>query len=303
MAKPTIDLHLHSRYSDGSETPETLVKRAKAQGYKIIALTDHDGVNGVPEFLAAAKKAGLKGIPGIEFSVYYSMPNPYNPVGGSRRYYIHILGYGIDINNKQLLKALEKIQTQREERNEKMRQWLIAHGIPMAKEELQKYSENGYIGKMSFARLLVDRGMYPDTTTAIDDKQYLGNSEFRAIRREKIEAGRAIEVIKAAGGLAFVAHPFQITYDGWKLDSPATYKVNQEMFISALVAEGADGIECFYSDHTPEQTAAALDLAKYLNVLTSRGSDDHGEGSRPVKVMSKFAAEPDPKQLAWVDKL
>ena len=303
MAKPTIDLHLHSKYSDGIETPETLVKRAKAMGYKTIALTDHDGVKGVPEFLKAAEKAGLKGIPGIEFSAYYSMPNPFNPTGSSRRYYMHILGYGIDVKNKQLLKALERIQTQRQERNEKMRQWLVAHGLPMTNEELAKFSEDGYIGKMSFARLLVDRGMYPDTVTAIADKQYLGNSEFKSIRREKIEAGRAIEIIRNAGGLAFVAHPYQITYDGYGMDSKQTYDTNREMVISALVAEGLAGIECFYSDHTPEKSAAALELAKYLNVLVSRGSDDHGEGARPVKFMSTFASEPDPKLLDWVDKL
>ena len=303
MSKPAIDLHLHSYYSDGAESPETIVARAKAQGYKAIALTDHDGVNGVPEFLKAAQKAGLKGIPGIELSAYYSMPNPFNPIGTSRRYYMHILGYGIDPNNKQLLRILEKIQAQRSERNEKMRQWLVDHGIPMTDAELTSYSREGYIGKMSFARLMVDRGMYPDVETAVADKEYLGNSSFRAIRRDKIDAGRAIDAIKSAGGLAFVAHPYQITYDGWKMDSPASYKVNQEMVISALTADGLDGLECYYSDHTAAQSAAALDLAKYLNILVSRGSDDHGENMRPVKKMSKFAAEPDPKLLSWIDKL
>ena len=105
MAKntiPTIDLHLHSFYSDGAESPETIVARAKSMGYKTIALTDHDGVKGVPEFLKAAEKAGIKGIPGIELSAYYSMPNPFNPTGASRRYYMHILGYGIDPENRQL---------------------------------------------------------------------------------------------------------------------------------------------------------------------------------------------------------
>ena len=300
---PTIDLHLHSYYSDGSESPERLVERAAALGYKTVALTDHDGVNGVKEFVKAGAKYGVKTVAGIEFSAYYAMPNPFNPVGASRRYYAHILGYGIDPSDKHIRKALEKVMDQRRERNEKIRQWFAKQGIYMTNEELSSHSPSDYIGKTSFARLLVDRGMYQSIAEALKDKRYLANPEFRAIRRDKIEAGKAIELIKGAGGLAFIAHPFQITYDGYQMDSAASFKANREMLISALAAEGLDGIECYYSDHSPAQTAEALDLANYLHLLVSRGSDDHGEDMRPVKKMSVFASEPDPSLLAWTEKL
>ena len=300
---PTIDLHLHSYYSDGNESPERLVQRAAALGYTTVALTDHDGVDGVREFVKAGEKYGIKAVAGIEFSAVYSMPNPFNPIGASRRYYAHILGYGIDPKDKHIRKALEKIMDQRSERNERMRQWFGKQGIHMSQEELSAHSPSGYIGKMSFARLLVDRGMYADVAEAVSDRRYLANPEFRAIRRDKIDAGKAIELIKGAGGLAFVAHPFQISYDGYQMDSPSAFKANREMFISALAAEGLDGIECYYSDHIPAQSAEALDLAEYLHLLVSRGSDDHGEGMRPVKVMSAFASEPDPSLLTWTEKL
>ena len=300
---PTIDLHLHSYYSDGMESPERLVERAAALGYKTVALTDHDGVNGVKEFVKAGEKYGVKAVAGIEFSAVYSMPNPFNPIGASRRYYLHILGYGIDPRDKHIKKALEKIMDQRSERNEKMRQWFGKKGIHMTGEELASHSPSGYIGKTSFARLLVERGMYADVAEAIKDKNYLANPEFRAIRRDKIDAGKAIELIKGAGGLAFAAHPFQISYDGYQMDSASAFKANREMLLSALAAEGLDGIECYYSDHTPAQSAEALELANYLNLLVSRGSDDHGEGMRPVKVMSTFASEPDPSLLTWTEKL
>lgn len=300
---PTIDLHLHSYYSDGSESPERLVERAAALGYKTVALTDHDGVTGVKEFVKAGEKKGIKAVGGIEFSAYYSMPNPFNPVGPSRRYYVHILGYGIDPSDKHLKKALEKIMDQRRERNEKMIAWFGKHGVHMTYAELAANSPSGYVGKNSFARLFVARGMYADIAEALKDKTYLANPEIRAIRRDKIEAGKAIELIKGAGGLAFVAHPFQIKYDGYQMDSATSFKANREMLISALAAEGLDGIECYYADHTPAQTAEVLELANYLTLLVSRGSDDHGEGMRPVKVMSTFASEPDPALLAWTEKL
>lgn len=300
---PTTDLHLHSYYSDGSDSPQRIVERAAAMGYKTVALTDHDGVSGIKEFVRAGEKYGVKTVAGIEFSAYYSMPNPFDPASSPRRYYLHILGYGIDPSDKRLRKALEKIMAQRSERNEKMRQWFAKQGIPMTPEELSSHSPSGYIGKTSFARLLVDRGLYANIEEAVTDRRYLANPEFRAIRREKIEAAEAIRLIKGAGGLAFAAHPFQITYDAYRMDSAATFKARREMLISALAAEGLDGLECFYSAHTPAQTAEALDLANYLHLLVSRGSDDHGEGMRPVKKMSVFASEPDPSLLAWTEKL
>lgn len=301
--KPETDLHLHSYYSDGAEGPDEIVRRAKELGYKTLALTDHDGVTGLPEFRKACEKAGINGINGIEFSAYYSMPNPFNPTGASRRYYMHILGYGFDPADKKLRKALEKIMDQRAERNEKMRLWFCKNGVPITNEELRKYSPSDYIGKMSFARLLVDRGLCEDIASAVKDRRYLANPAIRAIHRDKIEAGKAIELIHGAGGAAFLAHPYQISYDGYGLDSQSTFNTNREMVISALAAEGLDGIECFYSDHTPAQSAQALELAGYLNVLVSRGSDDHGAGMRPVKVMSEFASEPEPGLLDWVSDI
>lgn len=297
--KVKTDLHMHSWYSDGTESPARLVERAKALGYETIALTDHDGAEGVEEAVSAGKAAGIKVISGIEFSASYQMPDPEGRVPGFRRYRMHILGYGIDISNTALKKALEQINENRVERNEELRAWFAEKGINISIEELEAASPSGFVGKLSFAKVLIERGLYEDVPAAFLNKEYMAAPEVKEMHVEEIDAVRAMELINGAGGISFIAHPYQIEYPGYKSDSSGSYKVNQKAVIAALAAEGLNGIEAYYSTHSKAQAAAAQELADCLGLLVSRGSDDHGEGIRPVKKMSVFAAEPEEYRLAW----
>jgi len=298
--KSNIDLHLHTYYSDGKDSPEAVVKRAAELGFQIIAITDHDGMDGVAEAMEAGKKYGVTVAPGIEFSARFEMPDAF--AGGKMKsYYMHILGIGVDPENKPLKAQLEKIRKQRAERNDGYIKWFRANGVDLTTDELKKYSPSGFIGKISFARALVDRGLCEDVPAAFKDTKYLANPDLKKIHREKIDAATAISLINEAGGLAFIAHPFQVHYDGHKMDSQRTYRQNIETLIAILSAVNLSGIECYYPTHDEESSKYLQGLADYLELLISRGSDDHGEGVSPVKRMGEMTCEPDPRKLIWTD--
>jgi predicted metal-dependent phosphoesterase TrpH len=158
------------------------------------------------------------------------------------------------------------------------------------------------VGKVSFARVLMERGACEDPYAAFRDKNLLAHPKIKAVHRYKISAEEAIKVINGAGGKAFFAHPFQLSFRPAREESDETYHRRQEAVISALKDLGMAGIECWYPTHTPEQTAFLLDLAKRLGMLVSKGSDDHGENARPVKKMGNFSTEADLSMLQWVEE-
>ena len=298
--KNNIDLHLHTYYSDGSDSPAEVVKRASELGFQTICITDHDTTDGVAEALEAGKKYGVTVAPGIEFSAKCEMPDAFN-AGKMKTYYMHILGIGIDPENKPLKAQLEIIRGQRAERNDAYIRWFRANGVDLTTDELKKYSPAGFIGKMSFAKALVERNLCKDVKDAFKDPRYLAHPEVKAIRRQKIEAATAIGLINEAGGLAFFAHPFQLKYDGYQMDSTRMYRQNLEMLIATLSAVNLSGIEAYYPTHDEESTGYLQGLADYLGLLISRGSDDHGKGIHSEKNMGGLICEPDPKKLIWTD--
>ncbi|MBR3395539.1 MAG: PHP domain-containing protein [Firmicutes bacterium] len=293
------DLHLHTYYSDGKESPAVVVARAKAMGIDVMAITDHDGMGGVEEAVEEGRRLGVRVVRGVEFSAEYAEDVP--GFEGCT-HYMHILGYGMDPSNPELDKALAYIQERREWRNEALRQVFCELGYPMTMEELKAQSINGFVGKVSFARLLVAKGYCETVVDAFDDDKMLMHPKVKAIHRYKIPAAEAIRVIREAGGKAFFAHPFQLSFKPPKREEPEVYRQRQEAVIRALKDLGMAGIECWYPTHTPEQTAYLLDLAKRLGMLVSKGSDDHGANARPVKKMGNFSTEVDLSMLQWVEE-
>lgn len=295
-----VDLHLHSFYSDGISSPELMIERAKQLGYAACALTDHDGILGVERALAEGRRLGIKVVPGIELSSEFEAQ-----LGGfeTNRYFMHILGYGIDIHNKELNEALEDLMQRRFARNEKVRKALKELGIDIALDELQSQTPQGFVGKPSFARILVARGLSSSVTEAFQDPRYLAHPSIRAIRKEKISAELAVKLIKGAGGMAFFAHPFQLSYIvNGEYDSEKIYREKLGLVVSALTKKGMEGIEAGYPTHTQDEAEFALSLAEENGLLVSRGSDDHGLGSRPVKIMGDFQYEISPEYYQWAVK-
>ena len=293
------DLHLHTYYSDGKESPAVVVQRAKRMGIDVMAITDHDGMGGVEEAVEEGKRLGVKVVRGVEFSAEYAQDVP--GFEGCT-HYMHILGYGMDPSDPELKRILDFIQERRVWRNEQLRQVFEELGWPMTMEELKAHSINGFVGKVSFARVLMERGACADPYAAFRDRNLLAHPKIKAVHRYKISAEEAIRVINGAGGRAFFAHPFQLSFRPAREESGETYRKRQEAVISALKDLGMAGIECWYPTHTPEQTAFLLDLAKRLDMLVSKGSDDHGENARPVKKMGNFSTEADLSMLQWVEE-
>ncbi len=253
-----IDLHTHSTASDGSFNPEELVLLAKKTGLKAIALTDHDTVEGLDKFLETGKKINLETIPGVELSAYFEKGT------------LHILGYFLDYHNKTFLSRLKSFQEARAERNPKIIKKLQDLGIAITYEEVKLVSGSGQIGRPHIARVLVEKGIVKDFDTAFE--QFLKKGAPAYVEKERIEPKECIEMIIAANGIPVLAHPFTLHLDNEAL----------EAFIKKLKNWGLGGIEVYYTEHTPEQTAYYIQLAQKFELCITGGSDFHGKNKEGI---------------------
>ena len=270
-----IDLHLHTYYSDGTLSPEKLVQRAAERGVTTIAVTDHDGLDGIAEALTAGRGAGIRVIPGIEFSggiENEELPS-FIPQYPGQEIFAHILGYEIDICAPELNAEVLKIREQRRVRNEKLLGVLNAMGYSLSDEDLIQRDGQRYIGKPNFAFALKKKGYIKELREAFADGVYLRHPEARRVHREKIHAQKAIELIRDAGGTAVLAHPLKI--NALKCAEGGFYK-NLEQFLDLLQSWGLGGMECRYSSHTEEQEEILIALAKKRGLVVTAGSDFHG---------------------------
>ena len=255
-----IDLHTHTTASDGTYTPTELVRYAVEKGLNAVAITDHDTVAGVEEAMAEAKKCGIKLIPGIELSSLY------NSEHGSKE--IHVLGYNIDIKNKELVEAAEKFLNLRNERNQKMCGRLQQAGIDISVEKLcERYGE-AVITRANIARYLLEHGYVKTKDEAFDT--YLSKNSPYYVKKEKINIEEAVRLINGAGGVAVIAHPvlYNMTEDELK-----------ELFTYAKEI-GIKGVEAIYSNNASEDTALYKKLAAETGLFITGGSDFHGANKR-----------------------
>lgn len=265
--KKMIDLHLHTYYSDGTLSPEEIVKRAKKRGVTTIAVTDHDGINGVSEALIAGMEYGINVIPGIEFSTGM------NEVHLEYDIFMHILGYGIDINNENLNQAIEEIRKKREERNAKLLNALNTIGYKITKEDLYQRQGQDYIGKPNFALAMVKKGYVSCPKEAFTPGKYLRHPEVRKVHREKVHVQKAISLIRNAGGKAVLAHPFKIAF--LRNEKEGFYERLEDL-LDQLQGWGLSGMECYYSSHTSEQISKLAEIAERRDLIVTFGSDFHG---------------------------
>ena len=249
-----IDLHLHSTNSDGSETPEELVRRGRQAGLKAMALTDHDNMGGVDEFLAACREQGLTGIAGVEISAAVEEGH------GT----LHILGYGVDPQHPLVTESLGRVLDGRAWRNEQILEKLNGLDLELEWAEVQACAGEDVVGRAHFAQALIDRDYVSSVPEAFD--KYLSKGRPAYVDRYRLYPEEGIRMIRAAGGVAVIAHPFS-----WELDERKL-----ETGLRELKALGLSGIEAVYAEYGPEQTVTLLRLAKKLDLLTTGGSDYHG---------------------------
>ncbi|HPU67075.1 MAG TPA: PHP domain-containing protein [Clostridiales bacterium] len=222
-----IDLHTHSNKSDGTMSPAELVRHAKENGLAAIALTDHDTIDGLDEALSEGERIGLEVVPGIELSVMSDTET-------------HILGLFIDPKSTALDRAMKRIIDSRNERNRETSRLLKKLGFDVSVEEAQELATGGIVGRIHFAKIMVQKGYCKTVKEAFDE--YLATGKPAFCNRQGITAKEAIEIIRDSGGYSFAAHLHLMRRDD----------DNLKAYIKELKDYGLDGIEAYYTDYTDE---------------------------------------------------
>lgn len=261
-----VDLHTHSTASDGQYSPAELVGLAKARGIEVLALTDHDTTDGTDEAIEAGAAQGVRVLRGVELSAK-----------GYR--HLHILGLNFDRIAPDLQALCAWMKEGRDQRKYRIVDFLKEKGVRISLEEVEELAGGNIIGRPHFAQAMVRRGYVSDTKEAF--ARYLDTPEYSRIERPKPEAKACVEAIKAAGGKSSLAHPYQL-----KLEDEAL-----EALIRQMKDWGLDALECYYSKHTPEQTAFYLRLAEKYGLHATAGSDFHGERVKPDVQLTPWALD------------
>jgi len=254
-----IDLHIHSSASDGTFSPGEILETACAQDLGAIAITDHDTIDGAKQALQAGIPKTLQFLTGVEMS---AAPPPSLSHSGS----FHILGYGIDLDDVALNHALQVLQEARENRNPAIIARLNQMGFDMTIDQVVAAVGEGQIGRPHIARVMLQRGY----VTSIDDAfdRYLAHGRPAYVDKPRISCQRAVDIIRGAGGIAVLAHPFLLN-----LSDPA----DMEKLVVELKRMGFEGIEVYYPEHPPAATALYEELARKHDLLMTGGTDFHGK--------------------------
>ena len=254
-----IDLHIHSTASDGTLSPSEILSLAEKLPLGAFAITDHDTIAGSKEVLCLKRSIDLQFLTGVEISV--SPLSSFQEPGT-----FHILGYGIDVDDRTLNENLDLLKTARENRNPKIIQRLNEIGVVLTLEDvIEDAGQTDQMGRPHIAQALIKRGY----ATSIDDafQTYLAVGKPAYVDKFRLECEKAIETIRCAGGIPILAHPFLL-----KLKKG----VDLEAFILMLKSIGLMGIEAYYPDHTSEQTGRYIEIAHHHNLLITGGTDFHG---------------------------
>jgi len=268
------DLHTHSRCSDGILRPEALVSRAKEHGVTVLALTDHDTTVGLPEARLAAAKADLTLISGIEFSCQW------NGIG------IHIIGLNFQSDHPQMQAAEQQQARSRDERAELIGERLAKVGIQGALAGARKLSDGGVIGRPHFAQYLIDQGHVSSMNAAF--KRYLGAGKPGDVKQMWPSVEQAVEWIRAAGGVAVVAHP-----DKYKMT-----RTKLRRLLDDFIEAGGQGIEVVSGNQAPNTTRDMRLLAQQKELYASCGSDFHVP-DQPWQELGRYAPMPNDIPTVW----
>ena len=255
-----IDLHLHTTYSDGSLPPAEVMALAQKANVTTLAITDHDTVDGIPDSLEAAARLGIEVIPGIEISSRYGEGE------------LHILGYFLDWKDEALRVELARLKETRHARNPLIIQKLNELGLEITYEEVCALSGDVSVGRPHIARVLMNKGHVTSAKEAFD--RYLGDGAAAHVPRELPSPADAIAKIRAAKGIAVLAHPVWVDRSGDRI----------HRLCGELKDAGLQGIEVHYSTHKPEQTTEYLNTARRLDLLVTGGSDFHGLTKPDIEV-------------------
>lgn len=250
--KGLIDLHCHTTASDGSCSPSAFVRKAAKAGCSVVAITDHDTVGGVQEAIRAGEKHKVRVIPGIEMTAEFPGAN------------LHILGYGISLENVALNKALKGCYSERMARLKSAVKILKKAGVIITVESVLSFAAGAPPVKPHIAAALVAAGYAKTIAEAV--AKYLSRGGPGYVSRVHLPAETIIALIRGAGGVPVIAHPYSTKLTGRDLTR----------FLKQMAAKGVAGAEVYYSKHTRAMTKDLRDTSKKLNLLQTGGSDWHG---------------------------
>jgi len=243
------DLHVHTTASDGRFAPAEIVSKAAHMGLSVLAITDHDSVDGIQSALDAAESyPQLLFIPGLEIDTETSKGE------------VHILGYFMDHRDAALLRTLEELRASRRDRGTKIVARLADMGLPLEWERVLQFASGGTIGRPHIAQAMLESGYVSTLKEAFT--KYIARGGPAYVNREKLTPVEAVVAILEANGLPFLAHPGDLD--------------DAERLIRELKRDGLVGIEVYYGTYPPRKIARLESLAKKYDLIASGGSDYHG---------------------------
>ena len=251
-----VDLHLHTTVSDGALRPEELVRAASIAGIQVMAVTDHDSVDGIRDAERAASDLPIQVIPGIELSASLDSDD------------IHVLGYFLDPDDRVLREALARLQEGRVTQARSMVERLAELGRPLDWDRVMAIAQGGSVGRPHIAKALVERGYVVSVDEAFS--HFLGRGGPGYVEGRKLLPQEAVGLIREAGGIPSLAHPIIV--------GASDYRLDLDRLLPVMVEAGLEGIEAYYKGYTPELTAGLLALASRHRLVPTGGSDYHGGG-------------------------
>lgn len=259
------DLHVHSIFSDGSQTPQELIELAAQKGFQALSITDHDTIRAYPDSIKHADKAKIRIITGVEFSCMFEGIN------------VHILGYNFSLEGSQIPKLCERHTERRQKRNRAIIEKLQAQNIHVEEKDLIGHQ----VGRPHIAQVLERRGYVRNLKEAFT--RYLAEGKRAYVQGETFSVQETIDVIHADGGKAFLAHPHLLP--------------KRKIWLGRLFELPFDGIECYYARFPIDQEKKWLELANKKELLISGGSDFHGEFKPQNMLGSSWVDEPTFNQI------
>lgn len=274
-----IDLHTHSKVSDGILNPKDLIFYGASKGVSIMALTDHDTVDGLEEAQNAADEKGILFVPGVELNVEW-------PTGE-----FHLLGLGLNNISASLKDIIEKLQKGRENRNLEIVKKMQADGYDVCYDEIITMAGSSCIGRPHFAQYFIQKKLVKNRQQAFD--KFLAKGRPYYVDRFGCNLQEAINAIQESNGAAVLAHPLSLYVSWGKIEG----------VLSELKELGVQGIEAFHPGARVSECKRLYELGKKLGFVITAGSDFHGEGVRADRHIGRTAGDEKIDEKFWNEEL
>ncbi len=241
---------MHSTASDGTDTPGQIIDKCARLNLVLSSVTDHDTIDGQREAICAAQEKRIKYLTGVEFSVQHTGE-------------LHILGYGVDIESAPFKGMMDELRASRIERVHLILKRLAEQGVPITFEEVERHAKGNTLGRPHIALTLIERGYSGSMQDAFST--YLNENGLCYVRRRKLNAKEAMDLIHSAGGVSVLAHPRFIKTD------------DMAALVAGMKRDGLSGIEVYYPAHSDRDAERFAAIARANGLLVTAGSDYHGK--------------------------